>query len=429
MRQRPRASFESLEDKRLLAVGRVIFDMDPGPLHSDAQFLGVADEEFIFTANVPVEGWQLLATDGTIKGLHVLEENPFIVPPPVITRTLTALTPHDIFIQTTYEDHEGRSYYHEMTETCWSEEWAGELGVPMTITGNRGNGLCYSSFELPWLSNDGVYGDHVLVTMNADGGPPMLASGHFSTWTQGSYFHLAPQFLRSVGDDTYAQADGWLIRLDESPLMESLASIPTRSSVTVMNASEVGNLTPEGFQVHATSDTLEFGATFTALRFAVDEFAIVESWDEVYETRTWYVTSAGLEPYANQVPAELLGASCADFGPYSRCGDYLYDGQQFIHFAYPEETAWLDTGEHGAFGCVIDTGFDHGREFTVTHLTPGDVNLDGIFDSADLVALMALGEYEDEIAGNSSFLQGDFDGDGDFTSSDLVEALALGWYT
>ena len=59
---------------------------------------------------------------------------------------------------------------------------------------------------------------------------------------------------------------------------------------------------------------------------------------------------------------------------------------------------------------------------------PGDSNHDGVFNSADFVAVLAAGEYEDGIAGNSTFEEGDWDGDGDFTTSDLVFALQQGNY-
>ncbi len=60
--------------------------------------------------------------------------------------------------------------------------------------------------------------------------------------------------------------------------------------------------------------------------------------------------------------------------------------------------------------------------------TPGDSNLDGIFDSADLVAAFQAGEYEDGHANNSGWSEGDWDGDGDFGSRDLVLAFQTGSY-
>ena len=58
----------------------------------------------------------------------------------------------------------------------------------------------------------------------------------------------------------------------------------------------------------------------------------------------------------------------------------------------------------------------------------GDSNRDGVFDSSDLVAVFTAGEYEDDVAGNSTFEEGDWNGDGDFDSSDLVAAFQAGTY-
>jgi hypothetical protein len=58
----------------------------------------------------------------------------------------------------------------------------------------------------------------------------------------------------------------------------------------------------------------------------------------------------------------------------------------------------------------------------------GDADLNGTFDSTDLVQVLASGEYEDGVALNSTWLTGDWDGDGDFTSGDLVVALSDGGY-
>ncbi len=59
----------------------------------------------------------------------------------------------------------------------------------------------------------------------------------------------------------------------------------------------------------------------------------------------------------------------------------------------------------------------------------GDANLDGRFDSADLITIFQAGQFEDSIAGNSTWSQGDWDGNGDFTTSDLVFAFQMGGYT
>ena len=60
--------------------------------------------------------------------------------------------------------------------------------------------------------------------------------------------------------------------------------------------------------------------------------------------------------------------------------------------------------------------------------TYGDANLDGSFDSSDLVQVFAQGEYEDAVDGNSGWADGDWDCDGEFSTSDLVLAFQTGDY-
>jgi hypothetical protein len=56
----------------------------------------------------------------------------------------------------------------------------------------------------------------------------------------------------------------------------------------------------------------------------------------------------------------------------------------------------------------------------------GDANLDGEFNSSDLVAVLASGTYEANV--DAVWSTGDFDGDARTTSGDLVAALADGGY-
>jgi hypothetical protein len=59
----------------------------------------------------------------------------------------------------------------------------------------------------------------------------------------------------------------------------------------------------------------------------------------------------------------------------------------------------------------------------------GDANLDGLYNSSDLVTVFQAGEYEDGIAGNSGWSEGDWNCDGDFTTADLVDTFIRGGYT
>jgi hypothetical protein len=58
----------------------------------------------------------------------------------------------------------------------------------------------------------------------------------------------------------------------------------------------------------------------------------------------------------------------------------------------------------------------------------GDADLNGRFESGDLVVVLTAGEYEDEVARNSNWKTGDWNNDAEFSSSDLVLALQDGGY-
>ena len=59
---------------------------------------------------------------------------------------------------------------------------------------------------------------------------------------------------------------------------------------------------------------------------------------------------------------------------------------------------------------------------------PGDANGDGLFNSSDMVAVFQAGEYEDDVANNSTYEEGDWNGDGEFDSQDMVLAFQAGYY-
>ncbi len=65
---------------------------------------------------------------------------------------------------------------------------------------------------------------------------------------------------------------------------------------------------------------------------------------------------------------------------------------------------------------------------TVLETGPGDANLDGRFDSADLVQVFQRGRYEDTTAGVLGWSDGDWNCDGEFNSGDFVVALTVGQY-
>ncbi|MCA9169007.1 MAG: matrixin family metalloprotease [Planctomycetales bacterium] len=60
--------------------------------------------------------------------------------------------------------------------------------------------------------------------------------------------------------------------------------------------------------------------------------------------------------------------------------------------------------------------------------TFGDANLDGVFDSSDIVVVFQAGRFEDTTATDVTWAQGDWDADGRFTTSDLILAFQTGAY-
>ncbi|MCA9199331.1 MAG: hypothetical protein KDA87_17415, partial [Planctomycetales bacterium] len=60
-------------------------------------------------------------------------------------------------------------------------------------------------------------------------------------------------------------------------------------------------------------------------------------------------------------------------------------------------------------------------------IQPGDANLDGVFNSADLVLVFQAGRFENDFL-SAGWQQGDWNCDGKFGSSDLVLVFALGLY-
>jgi hypothetical protein len=84
-------------------------------------------------------------------------------------------------------------------------------------------------------------------------------------------------------------------------------------------------------------------------------------------------------------------------------------------------TCWIGT----AGSRNVAFGLDN---VSLRFAAPGDANIDGVFDSGDLVHVFQVGEYEDAIAGNSTWSDGDWTNDNEFDSNDLVRAFQDGRY-
>ena len=137
--------------------------------------------------------------------------------------------------------------------------------------------------------------------------------------------------------------------------------------------------------------------------------------------------------YSSALTQEEIKAAMADFGAGGGVvGDFNGNGA-------------LDTGDMDLLTAEVAGGMNTGgfdldgdgqvndadRFFWIESLVNsyvGDSNLDGEFNSGDLVAVFAGGQYEDGVAGNSGWGDGDWSGDGDFDSGDFVTAFSAGGY-
>ncbi|MCA9211951.1 MAG: CotH kinase family protein [Planctomycetales bacterium] len=78
---------------------------------------------------------------------------------------------------------------------------------------------------------------------------------------------------------------------------------------------------------------------------------------------------------------------------------------------------------------VVDLGDMSYMIVDVLNTSFGDSNIDGVFNSTDLVLVFRSGEYEDGIPSNSTWAEGDWNCDGEFSTADLVVAFQSGGYT
>ncbi len=85
-------------------------------------------------------------------------------------------------------------------------------------------------------------------------------------------------------------------------------------------------------------------------------------------------------------------------------------------------------GLHGDLDGDFDVDLDD-RRIWVTEVQQtqfGDANLDGVFNSKDLIQVFQAGEYEDRLPDNSTWATGDWNADWEFNSRDMVLAFQEG---
>ena len=115
------------------------------------------------------------------------------------------------------------------------------------------------------------------------------------------------------------------------------------------------------------------------------------------------------------VPGDVTGDAIVDAEDVDRLCRAITDG----------ENGWLFDLNQDGFVNLDDhiTLIDE-----ILDTTAGDADLNGLFNSEDLVNLFIQNEYEDGIPDNSGWETGDWDCDHDFTTTDLVVAFQAGSY-
>ena len=116
----------------------------------------------------------------------------------------------------------------------------------------------------------------------------------------------------------------------------------------------------------------------------------------------------------------------------SLLGDFNEDGRLDEKDIDALSQAVLDGGNESRFDVnedgVVD---DNDRQFWVRDLKRtwfGDANMNGIFNTGELVQVFKAGEYEDSLPGNSGWAEGDWSGDFEFDSRDITVAFQDGGY-
>jgi len=177
------------------------------------------------------------------------------------------------------------------------------------------------------------------------------------------------------------------------------------SRAIVLRGSELG-WTGEGLFQH-TSSTDQFNGTLVAARYG----------------GATYREGPGEMSFEGRIDLEVPAYTPGDFNFDGEIDDedvdYLTD-----HLLEGNYEWFLDITGDGR----VDLADHQAWVETAANTTYGDANLDGRFDSRDLIQVFVAGRYEDGQEQNAGWAQGDWNGDADFDSQDFVIALGAGLY-
>ncbi len=114
--------------------------------------------------------------------------------------------------------------------------------------------------------------------------------------------------------------------------------------------------------------------------------------------------------YNGRYRADFNNSKSLDAGDIDLLSDHIHSGGANRHFDLNDDGMINDDDRRTWVEGIRGTYF-------------GDANLDGEFNSGDLVSVFQAGEYEDDAVMNSSWVTGDWNGDVEFGTDDLVLAF------
>ena len=437
-RRRPRKArlrSESLERRNLLAVDFMMHDIGgTSNAYTDsmrtADFDGDGDLDFAFAQNN--DGNAILSLYENFDGLGSFDEVQGIDRTPVTWIEVADMDGDgdtDI-VAASYdaaqaENTPGLIVWYENTDGFFGEAQliADDLFAPYfdvaDIDGDGDVDVAAGSIgEVTWHENDGGnFSSHPVTSIEA---------GLFS-------FAVAVDDLDGDGDGDviwssygnnkvgWSKNDGTGVFSDDQPLDNNASVVADLATLDIDGDGDRDIVVPDSSDLSIFTNTDGMGS-FSKRLTDSGEHLVVEPADIDGDGDTDIVTDK------NNTVVWFENTGNGSFARSQLIHDFSSQGLQA---AFPSD---LDgDGDVDILVNVAAYDANGGRIFWFENLSStdrlvGDVNNDGRFDSSDLVAIFIVGEYEDDIPGNSTFEEGDWNGDGDFDTSDLVLAFTEAEY-
>ena len=219
----------------------------------------------------------------------------------------------------------------------------------------------------------------------------------------GYIFALDPQIAAA---DLVRVDDGAVVALGDDAILRDIAGIEQDGTYTL--------------RLSAVDDTLT-GQVYDESMNLLGEVTVVE---DTYDSG-WTGFGAAINDEGDENQRTLIAASIDNF--------LASDSLNIAPPDIDELTAAINAGSTDRRFDIDQNGTVESDDrvawvMTIGNTYFGDANLDGEFNSGDLVAVFTKGHYEDALANNSLWADGDWNGDTEFDSGDFVLAFAGGGY-